>query len=173
MKNIFLYLTMLSGMIAGVTTPVCHADEADDSNVPAVKAAVKDIEFLTDDKPMANAKYYVYLHSASWCGPCKALMPQVVKDYKKMKKKKIEVILIGHDNTPEAAKAYLEHYEAGFPCILHSNPAVNTLPGYSPAGSIPQATIVDAQGNVLYSGHGKGVLDWKKICKPVKKNKKK
>ena len=59
----------------------------EDSPLPAVKAAIQELDFVSG-KPSDKAKYYIYLHSASWCGPCKALMPEIVKDYKKMKKKK-------------------------------------------------------------------------------------
>ncbi len=192
MKRTFLYLTLLTGIFAGVMTPAAFADEdsapktekkvkkskkgKDDddtaSNLSPVAEALSNIELLSG-KPLKGAKYYVYLHSASWCGPCKALMPQIVKDYKKMKKKKVEVILIGHDKTPEAAKAYLEHYKADFPCILYTDPAVNSLPGYTANfAGIPHATIVDAEGNQIVDGHGKEVLEWQKICKPAKKKKK-
>ncbi len=181
MKRTFFYLALLSGIFAGVMVPTALADESPapktekkvkkgDSSV--VKAAIEDIEFLTDDKPSKKAKYYIYLHSASWCGPCKALMPEIVKEYKKMKKKKVEVILIGHDKTPDAAVAYLEHYEAGFPGVLATSPDAKKLPGITAPNGIPAATIVNEDGKVLYSGHGKGALDWKKICKHEKKKKK-
>lgn len=191
MKRTFLYLTLLSGIFAGVMAPAAFADEdsapktekkakkskKDDSDsassLSPVAEALSNIELL-GGKPLKGAKFYVYLHSASWCGPCKALMPQIVKEYKKMQKKKIEVILIGHDKTPAEAEAYLEHYKADFPCILYSNPATNTLPGYTANfAGIPHATIVDAEGNQLKDGHGKEVLEWKTICKPAKKKKKK
>ena len=184
MKRTFLYLTLMFGIFAGAMTPAAFADEdsapktekkakkdKDASKTSPVAEALSNIE-LMGGTPLKGAKYYVYLHSASWCGPCKALMPQIVKEYKKMQKKKIEVILIGHDKTPEAAKAYLEHYEADFPCVLYTDPATNSLPGYTADfAGIPHATIVDAEGNVLKDGHGKEVLDWKKICKPAKKKK--
>ena len=88
-----------------------------------------------------------------------------------MQKKKVEVILIGHDNTAEAAANYLSHYEAGFPGVLSSSADAKNLPGITAPSGIPAATIVDEDGNVLYNGHGKGALDWKKICKPAKKKK--
>lgn len=192
MKRTFLYLTLLTGIFAGVLAPAAFADEdaapktektskkgkkakgdAGASSLSPVAEALSNIE-LMGGKPLKGAKYYVYLHSASWCGPCKALMPQIVKEYKKMQKKKIEVILIGHDKTPEAAKAYLEHYKADFPCILYTDPAVNSLPGYTANfAGIPHATIVDAEGNQLMDGHGKVTLEWKTVCKPAKKKKKK
>lgn len=193
MKRTFFYLAMLSGIFAGVMTPAAYADDdataktekkvkksktakvdSDaNSNLPAVKAAIKDMEFLTDDKPSSKAKFYIYLHSASWCGPCKALMPEIVKEYKKMQKKKVEIILIGHDKTADAAVQYLEHYKAGFPGVLATSADAKKLPGLTNPTGIPAATIVDADGNVLYNGHGKGALNWKDICKPPKKKKSK
>lgn len=189
MKQTFLYLSLLTGIFAGVMAPAAFAEEdatpkaekkvkkskkkkADSSSSSsAVKNALKEIN-LVSGKPSAKAKYYIYLHSASWCGPCKALMPEIVKDYKKMKKKNVEVILIGHDRTADAAKDYLKHYDADFPCILYTDPAVQTLPGYTANfAGIPHATIVDAEGNVLKDGHGREALEWKTICKPAKKKK--
>ena len=190
MKRTFFYIAMLSGLFTGVMAPAAFADEdatpktekkvkkskkaksdADTSSKSGVKAVCEEIEFLTDVKPSKKAKYYIYLHSASWCGPCKALMPEIVKEYKKMQKKNVEIILIGHDQTPEAAKDYLEHYGAEFPGVLSSSADAKKLPGITAPNGIPAATIVDAKGNVLYSGHGKGALEWKKYCKPAKKKK--
>lgn len=186
MKQTFLYLTLLTGIFAGVMAPAAFADEdaspkaskkvkkdkkAADSTLPAVRAAVKEIKFLSG-KPSSKAKYYIYLHSASWCGPCKALMPEIVKDYKKMQKKKVEIILIGHDKTEAAAKDYLKHYDADFPCILYTDPAAQSLPGFTTQfAGIPHATIVDENGNVLCDDHGRKALEWKTICKPSKKKK--
>ena len=91
MKRSFFYLALLSGIFAGVMVPTALADESPapktekkvkKSDSSAVKAAIEDIEFLTDNKPSKKAKYYIYLHSASWCSPCKALMPEIVKEYK-------------------------------------------------------------------------------------------
>ena len=86
MKRTFFYIALLSGIFAGVMAPAAFADEdatpkatkkvkkskkdkeegdKDTSNLPAVKAALKDMTFLTDDKPSKKAKYYIYLHSAS------------------------------------------------------------------------------------------------------------
>ncbi len=188
MKRTFFYLAMLSGIFAGVMAPAAYADgdatpktekkvkkgqkSSEATDLPAVKAAIKEMEFLTKDKPSSKAKYYIYLHSASWCGPCKALMPEIVKEYKKMQKKKVEIILIGHDKTADKAVEYLEHYKAGFPGVLSTSPDARKLPGLTNPTGIPAATIVDADGKVLYSGHGKGALEWKTICKTEKKKKK-
>ena len=165
------YIAAMAALFSVATVNAAEeAAPAPAETVPAVTAYVNSAPFLTG-QPMADAQYYIYLYSASWCGPCKALMPEIVKEYKKMQKKNVEIILIGHDQTPEAAKDYLEHYGAEFPGVLSSSADAKKLPGITAPNGIPAATIVDAKGNVLYSGHGKGALEWKKYCKPAKKKK--
>ena len=138
---------------------------ADDSDKePAVHAAIAKTKFF-NGKPSKKADYYIYLHSASWCGPCKALMPDIIKEYKKMKRKGVEIILLGHDKTEDAAKAYLKGYKAKFAGLLDDSQDARSLPGYTAASGIPAATIVDKNGKVVTSGHGKLVLEWKKHCK--------
>ncbi|MBR5895280.1 MAG: TlpA family protein disulfide reductase [Akkermansia sp.] len=149
-------------------TPIPDAapadEDADKDTVPAVHAALEKIKFF-NGKPNKKADYYIYLHSASWCGPCKALMPNIIKEYKKMKRKGVEIILLGHDKTEAAAKDYLKKYKAKFAGILDDSADARSLPGYAPARGIPNATIVDKNGKVLHSGHGSIVLEWKEYCK--------
>lgn len=116
--------------------------------------------------PATNAKYYIYLSSASWCGPCKMLMPKFIEQYDEMKKKKVELILISCDRTVEEGQKYLEHYKAEFCGVMAGEAAAKSLPGYQAAKGIPHAIIVDKKGKVLASDHGAHILDaWKKLCK--------
>jgi thiol-disulfide isomerase/thioredoxin len=114
-------------------------------------------------KPSKKALVYVYLQSASWCGPCNKEMPEVAEIYKEMKKDgRAEVILIGADKTEDAAKKFLKQYKAKFPGILIGGKNVDQLPGFTPARGIPNATMVDAEGNVLANGFPSTVLpQWK------------
>jgi len=114
-------------------------------------------------KPSKKALVYVYLQSASWCGPCNQEMPEVAEIYKEMKKDgRAEVILIGADKTEDAAKKFLKQYKAKFPGILIGGKNVDKLPGFTPASGIPDATMVDAEGNVLANGFPSTVLpQWK------------
>lgn len=135
-----------------------------------VAAAIENLEFF-NGTPDSKAKYYIYLHSASWCGPCKALMPQIMKLYEDMKKAKVEIILIGYDQTVEAATEYIRHYNENISGILSKAPNVKKLPGYSVSEGIPYATIVDRKGKVLYTGHAIGAVNWKNYCGKKKKTK--
>lgn len=132
------------------------------STASAVGKAVGKLKTF-NGKPSKKALVYVYLQSASWCGPCNQEMPEVAEIYKEMKKDgRAEIILIGGDQTEDAAKKFLKQYKAKFPGILLGGKNVDALPGFTPARGIPHATMVDAEGKVLADGYPSTVLaQWK------------
>ncbi len=119
------------------------------------------LKFLNKNKPNPKAKYYIYLSSASWCGPCRALHPQIVAKYKDMKKDKVELILVSNDHDETSGKAYAD----GYPCPAIMDAQSSKLPGFSPAQGIPQAIIVNGKGEVLQKGHGSIALQYENIIK--------
>lgn len=129
---------------------------ADDTPPPTVGDALKKVDFLSG-KPSSKARYYAFLHSASWCGPCRAIMPKIVEDYKKLKGKKVELILVSGDKTKEEAKAYAKEYKVKFPVVMPAN--VAAVPGYKGASSYPSAIVVDRYGKVIKEGHGSILLE--------------
>ena len=127
--------------------------------------ALQEMTFLTDKKPNPDAKYYIYLQSASWCGPCNAEMPTVVKQYKTMGKK-VELILVSHDNSADAAINFMKKYGADFPCILANSGESGKLPAFKFAGGIPNASVVKANGKEIINAHAGAVIgDWKKYTR--------
>ena len=130
-----------------------------------VGKALQEMTFLTDKKPNPDAKYYIYLQSASWCGPCNAEMPTVVKQYKTMGKK-VELILVSHDNSADAAINFMKKYGADFPCILANSGESGKLPAFKFAGGIPNASMVKANGKEIINAHAGAVIaDWKKYSR--------
>ncbi len=100
-----------------------------------------------------NALVYIYLQSASWCGPCRQAMPDIVEEYKKMRRDgRAEIVLIGWDRTADEVKSYIEGYRCRMPAVFREARNVDRLPGFSMASGIPTATMVDADGNVIRSG---------------------
>ena len=122
-------------------------------------------------EPDYKAKYYIYLESASWCGPCCREMPKIVEAYPAMKKKKVEILLVGADRSPEAAEKYLEKFKAEFPGVWGNDKRVKDLPGYKRSSFVPAATFVDEKGNVIASGSGTLVEKWEEVLFKKKKNK--
>lgn len=137
---------------------------------PVAKAIAEMDSFNAE--PNYKAKYYIYLESASWCGPCKAEMPHIVKAYPEMKKKKVEILLVGADRSPEAAEKYLKSFNAEFPGVWGGDELVKNLPGYKRASYVPHAVFVDEKGNVIEDGNGGLVKNWEAILFKKKKKKK-
>lgn len=150
---------------ASAQTDAADQDTSSEENAeeerPTVASALKQVKFLTSTKPSSKAKYYVFLHSASWCGPCRAIMPDIVKEYKKMKRKKVELILACGDTSEESAENYIKSYKMKFPAAMPG--ALVKVPGYKNAAYYPNAIIVDQYGQVVQEGHGKILLEWNSI----------
>ena len=124
-----------------------------------VAAKIKGNTYFTEAKPNLKAKYFIFLESASWCGPCNAEMPEVAKQYEQMKASgKVELILLSADDTEAEAKGFLDKYKATFPGLM---PRGASMPNLPEAKGIPNATIMRADGTVLDSGHGSIIRGWK------------
>lgn len=135
------------------------------STLPAVPAALKHMKFF-NATPSTTAQYYIYLQSASWCGPCNREMPRMVEQYKEMKEDdRVEVILVSFDQNAERGQGFLMQYGAPFAGIMNNDPSVVDLPGFTRARGIPMAIIVTAEGKVLFAGHAGHVAagEWKDI----------
>ncbi|HEX8309741.1 MAG TPA: thioredoxin-like domain-containing protein [Chthoniobacteraceae bacterium] len=56
-----------------------------------------------DDAPLAEAKYFAFYYSASWCPPCRAFTPDLVKFYKRRKRTNpnFELVFVSNDRSAE------------------------------------------------------------------------
>ncbi len=119
----------------------------------AVANQLRKLNFF-NAQPNTEARYYIYLYSASWCPPCRAEMPKIVADYAEMKEKGVEIVLLGCDRTREKAEAYLKNFKAPFAGIMVEEGG--NLPGFVRPDGIPYAVIVKNTGEVLVSNYASG-----------------
>lgn len=173
--RIFTALSTAAVLLAGIAgaqdsvpaatiTPVGKAPK-----LTAMQQAFEGVKWATDKKPNLRAKYYIYLISASWCGPCQRLMPDIVKAYKTDMKegRLVEVILTACEQNMNGVPAYLAKYNAGFPGIHISAPEVARFIGFDKNDmrkGIPFVVICDNNGKVLDKGHS-AFASWKETIK--------
>ena len=119
--------------------------------------ALKKVNFVTSKKADPKATHYIYLISASWCGPCNAEMPHVVEQYKEMSKCGVELILVSADKASSQATGFMKKYGANFPCAMGDTERHKLL-GWENRSGIPYAIIVDADGNRLTIGNAASVI---------------
>ena len=137
------------------------AEKPGKADASPMAKALKKVNFVTSKKPDPKATHYIYLISASWCGPCNAEMPHVVEQYKEMSKCGVELILVSADNASSQATGFMKKYGANFPCAM-GNSERHKLLGWEDRNGIPYAIIVDADGNKLTSGNAAPVIgNWK------------
>lgn len=127
--------------------------KAGSGKIGPVAEVLKDLPYVTDARPNLHAKQYKYMQSATWCSICNLKMPDMVKDYQgRFKEQGIEIILISADDTEEKAKAFMEKYNAPFPCVMRSCPDLQKLPHYRTSSRLPDIFTVSAEGELLSDG---------------------
>ncbi len=86
---------------------------------------------------------------ASWCGPCRGEMPNVVANYEKYHSKGFEIVGISFDTKAEAWKAAIKDLNMKWPQL-------SDLKGWKSAGkdvygisSIPSSILLDKEGKII------------------------
>ena len=84
---------------------------------------------------------------ASWCGPCKAEMPEVIAIFEKYKEKGLEVIGITVNDKPELSDSVVHKMNIPFPQIYKSAP----MSTYG-VTAIPHTILFAPDGTILVRG---------------------
>lgn len=104
---------------------------------------------------------------ASWCGPCRREMPNLVEAYKKYKNKGLEIVGVSLDRNAEDWKNGIKQLNITWPQmsdLKYWNCEGAKLYAVS---SIPHTVLIDAEGNILARGlHGEELQD--KIAEVLK-----
>ena len=87
---------------------------------------------------------------ATWCGPCRAEIPNMKKEYEKYHAKGFEVVGISLDDSREALEKFIASEEIPWP-ILHEKNAEggNPLARHYGISGIPQLILIGRDGNVI------------------------
>ena len=173
MKTLYLLLILLTGSLLSFSqeemefdAPVAveqkgkkKADKAG-ASLSAVAEVLSKGKYLTRKKPNLKAKYYGFLRSASWCVPCKMIVPRLLKDYSKMKGAKMELIFLGQEDV-DVVKQYMKDADYDIPGVMPAE--LGKIPGVQfPNLGFPSLCIVDADGQFIAASGGVNMYEWKK-----------
>jgi thiol-disulfide isomerase/thioredoxin len=90
---------------------------------------------------------------ATWCGPCRAEVPNILQNYLKYHDKGFDVIGISLDDTREAAEEYVKQTNIPWPSLFHESTEgsgwQNPMAVRYGITGIPTAILVDQEGNVV------------------------
>ncbi len=88
---------------------------------------------------------------ATWCGPCKAEIPNMKKMYEAYHDRGFEVVAISIDKGKDAPVKYMEKEKLPWVCLFDPQPGKDLQPlaQYYGIFGIPQAILVDREGRVI------------------------
>ena len=89
---------------------------------------------------------------ATWCGPCKAEIPDLVELQAKYPD---DLVVLGFsvDDTPDKMKPYAEQYKINYP-LLVGDGRDDVQDAYGPLWGIPVSVIIDREGKIAKKHSG-------------------
>jgi thiol-disulfide isomerase/thioredoxin len=95
---------------------------------------------------VGKGKYVLVDFWASWCGPCKAEIPNLIKVYNQYKGDKFEVLGVATWDKPEDTKRAIEQLNIPYPQIMNAQKAGSDAYGIN---GIPQIILFGPDGKIL------------------------
>jgi thiol-disulfide isomerase/thioredoxin len=120
-----------------------------------------ELDFLRADYRLPKDGSRLLFFWATWCGPCKAALPEVVAFGER---RSIPVVAIT-DETPEDVEKFLSRHDGPFPEIVATDRHRTNFQSYGVSGT-PTFVLVDAQGVVRHyktgykKADGLGIDGW-------------
>ena len=96
--------------------------------------------------------------SASWCPPCRAFTPELVK-FRNSNKNEFEVVLISADKSLQSQLNYTKNKQMPWPAVKFDSPDTEKLSRMFRVRGIPFLVIIDAKGNLVSTNGVQEVYD--------------
>ncbi|MGJ8634369.1 MAG: thioredoxin-like domain-containing protein [Luteolibacter sp.] len=96
-------------------------------------------------------EYYVFYYTASWCPPCQAYTPDLVKFYERTKtdNDKFELVLISSDRDEDAMEGYAKSKKMPWPQLKMSDVKKFRSKFDHDVTGIPSVVVCDLEGNIV------------------------
>ncbi len=131
--------------------PFSSATRAVDFRLPALSGG----ELSLSD---FQGEWVILTFWASWCGPCRIEMPSLETLHRERGDQGLVVLGVSLDTQIDAARAFVEGVDLGFPLLWDERGTVGR--DYK-ASAIPMSYLIDPQGGLV--GVATGARDWGKI----------
>jgi peroxiredoxin len=130
--------------LALILTLGVPAPAVEGKNVPAPDFAIKDLRGKVISLADYKGKVLVLNFWATWCGPCRAEIPDFIEATKEHKARGLEILGVSVDRmAPEKLLAFVDRAGINYPIALADRAIVAD---YEPGDYIPATIVVDGKG---------------------------
>jgi len=157
-SRVFLSASFLASVLFCCGLPLLAIDQDNRPAIRFVRNPDPAPEFkLTglDGKPVILAdfrgKVILLNFWATWCGPCRAEIPDLVELQDKYKERMQIIGLAVDDDDREAVQKFVTHYGVNYP-VAFANDEIRTVYGGIPA--LPTSFLLDTEGRVVQKHEG-------------------
>lgn len=98
---------------------------------------------------VGRGKYVLVDFWASWCGPCRAEIPNIIALHEKYKDRNFTALGVAVNDKPEATLRAISKDSIPYPQILNSQETAPTLYGFN---SIPEIILFAPDGTIVARG---------------------
>ena len=98
---------------------------------------------------VGKGQYILVDFWASWCGPCRAEIPNLIKAYNKYKEKGLVVLGVAVNDKPEDTRKAIENEKIPYPQVFNSQQIATDLYGIT---GIPHIILFAPDGKILKRG---------------------
>ena len=160
--------------IVSTTDPHLSADpEAAAGGCAAKKAAAK-LDYKVKDMNGADVRLADYKgkvillnYWATWCGPCKVEIPDLVALQDKYKDKGFIVLGVSQDDDPETLRAFASAYKMNYP-VLVGRDQPDLLDAQGPLWGLPTSYLIGRDGTICTRHLGPATKeDFERELKPL------
>lgn len=139
-----------------ITEPKATNGKQTSINLPPGLLLKNEEGSLTDTSQLKGKVIFINFW-ASWCPPCRAEFPSIIKLSEKYKSNpNVAILTINLDENTALGKAYLEKEKFALPFLTPAN----EIPKEFFSGSLPTTVILDKKGEIRF--HHEGVADYSK-----------
>jgi thiol-disulfide isomerase/thioredoxin len=144
-------LLVVLALCAGQSLPAASSADAfvpKDKRVAAPKLALRDLKDQKGELSKLKGKVVVVNFWATWCGPCKAEMPEFTKVYSEYRDRGVEFVGAANETRASRVKVqeFVTHLSIQFPIWLEMS--LDHMEAFKVGPGLPATVVVDQQGKV-------------------------
>ena len=139
MRRILALLTICLMLAAAA-----FAQKSPDNKTPVI--ILKDINGKTVNLSQYKGKIVLVNFWATWCPPCRAEIPELIKWQKEYQKQGLQIVGVTYPPTNIAnVKNFIRRHKINYPILLGSK---KTKAIFNPGDVLPLTVIIDKQGKI-------------------------